>query len=425
MLKRGDIDMSEQFATRYKITLFYLVFYLYLAAIALRGLTAYFSTDHPLRWVVASLLLAFAGLMTSERQLTQRLEWYPPLYLVLQNGLIFSLSLLPPYFDFFLALYIIPLSAQATLFFSQRIGFLWVGFFILFMVGSLVYTRGWLNGLPFVLLYGAACLFVGSYSAVTAQAEAARREAEAARQEAETARQESQTLLAELQEAHRQLQIYAVQAEELAATRERNHLARELHDSVTQTIFSITLTAKSVDILLEQDPKQAKAQLTHLQALAQGALAEMRGLIFELRPPAVEDEGLVPALRKHAAALQSRDGLAVELRIEGERRLSGDQERRLFRIVQEALNNISKHAQTDRAVVTLTMDNGRVLLLIEDDGTGFDPNAIEPGQATMGLAIMHERTEMMGGTFEVESCLGEGTRIRVEIPPIEGDESDG
>lgn len=417
--------MSEQFATRYKIPLFYLVFHLYLAAVALRGLTAYFSTDHPLRWVVAGLLLTFAGLMTSERRLTQRFAWYLPLYLVLQTGLIFSLSLLPPYFDFYLALYIIPLSAQAMLFLSQRTGFLWIGFFMLFMVGSLVYTRGWLNGLPFVLLYGAACLFVGSYATVAAQAETARRGAEAARQEAETARQESQTLLAELQGAHRQLQIYATQAEELAATRERNHLARELHDSVTQTIFSITLTAKSVDILLEQDLEQAKAQLEHLQALAQSALAEMRALIFELRPPAVEDEGLVPALRKHAAALQSRDGLAVELRLEGERRLSGDRERRLFRIVQEALNNIAKHAQTDRAVVTLTMDNGRVSLLIEDEGTGFDPTAVEPDQATMGLASMRERTEMMGGTFEVESRPGEGTRIRVEIPATEGDESDG
>jgi len=214
-------------------------------------------------------------------------------------------------------------------------------------------------------------LFAGSYVAFM-------RQADSARQEAEAARQESQKLLTELQEAHRQLQAYAAQAEELAATKERNHLARELHDSVTQTIFSITLTAKSAGILLERDPAQAASQLEHLHELAQGALAEMRALIFELRPPAVEEEGLVSALRKHVAALKSRDGLTVELNVEGEQRLSGDQERRLFRIVQEALNNVVKYAQTDKAMVTLTMENGRVWLLIEDEGIGFDPATTGP-----------------------------------------------
>jgi signal transduction histidine kinase len=211
----------------------------------------------------------------------------------------------------------------------------------------------------------------------------------------------------------------------LAATKERNHLARELHDSVTQTIFSITLTAKSARMLLDKDPGQVVPQLDHLQELAQGALAEMRGLIFELRPPAVEEIGLVPALRKHFAALKSRNGLTVEFRVAEAVQLSGEQERRLFRIIQEALNNIVKYAQTDRAAVTLTMEQGQVLLLVEDEGIGFDPAAVEAGQEKMGLTSMRERAEMMGGTFEIDSHPEVGTRIRVAIPQAEGEKPDG
>jgi len=251
------------------------------------------------------------------------------------------------------------------------------------------------------------------------------RQADTAREEAEAARQEGQKLLTELQEAHRQLQLYAAQAEELAATKERNHLARALHDSVTQTIFSITLTAKSARMLLDKAPDQVATQLDHLQELAQGALAEMRALIFELRPPAVEEEGLVSALRKHLAALKSREGLEVDLQIEGERRLPGIQERRLFRIVQEALNNVVKYAQSDHAEITLTIADDRVLLLVEDKGIGFDPAAIEPGQEKMGLSSMRERAEMLGGTFQVDSQPGAGTRIKVEVPQVEREEADG
>jgi signal transduction histidine kinase len=302
--------------------------------------------------------------------------------------------------------------------FPPRTGFRWLIFFTAVMAIIMIYRFGWGGGIAFVLMYTVAFLFVGSYVAFM-------RQADTAREEAEAARQESQTLLTELQDAHRQLQLYAAQAEELAATKERNRLARELHDSVTQTIFSITLTAKSARMLLDRAPDQVTPQLDHLQELAQGALAEMRALIFEIRPAAVEEEGLVPALRKHLAALQSREGLTVDLHVEGERRLSGDQERRLVRIVQEALNNVVKYAQTNQAAVILTMENDQVSLLVKDEGIGYDPAAIEPGQEKMGLSSMRERAEMMGGTFEINSQPGTGTSIRVEIPQVEGAQADG
>lgn len=399
---------------RHKAILVYLTFYLLFAAVALRALVNYFSMDHPLRWPVAGLLLLFAGLLSSEEWLARRYSRYPLLYLALQAALAFGLLLLPPYLDFFAILFI-PLSAQAMLFFPRRTGLKWLGLFTLATALGLSYGLGWPESLPFTLLYSSAFLFVGSYATVTIQAEAAR--------------QESQALLAELQTAHRQLQAYAAQAEDLAVAQERNRLARELHDSVTQTIFSLTLTAKAARLLLERDPGRVAGQLDHLQELAQSALAEMRSLIFQLRPTPVEEMGLVPALQHHLTSLRSQYGLNVALHLEGEPGLPREQESRLFRIVQEALNNVVKHAGTDRAVVTLEPVNGRLILEIADQGVGFDPNAPGLGQKTLGLASMRERAEMMGGCLTVTARPGEGVRLRVEIPveanPAQGEGQHG
>ncbi|MFN8454137.1 MAG: sensor histidine kinase [Anaerolineae bacterium] len=384
-----------------KAIFFYLAFYLLFGAVAIRSLATYFSTDHPLRWLVAGLLLIYGVLLASESWLTRRWQGYLSFYFIFQAGLILGLLLLPPFLDFFAVLYI-PLSTQTMLFCSMPTGFRWIGLFTLLMAAGLIYGYGWLDALPFALLYGAGYFFVGSYASVTAQAE--------------TARQESQTLLAELQTAHHQLQAYAAQAEELAATTERNHLARELHDSVTQTLFSITLTAKSARILLVQDSARALAQLDHLQELAQSALAEMRALIFQLRPTPTEAGGLVPALRRHMAALKDQAGLSVTLQVEGEPELPPEQETHLFRVVQEALNNVVKHAHTDQALVKLALAEGQVSLLVEDEGVGFDPAAVPSGRKTLGLTSIRERVEMMGGSFAVESRPGAGVSIRVEMP---------
>jgi signal transduction histidine kinase len=214
---------------RHTSTIFYLLSAMVAAAVALRGLGSVFIGGHGSRWMVAGLLLIFGVLLATERLLSQRWTWYPHGYLALQTGLILTLLLLPPHLDFFAALGL-PLSAQALRALPRPLGFRWVGVLTLAVASTLLVTHGWLDGLAFLLVYGAGYIFVASYVFVTAQAE--------------TARAESQRLLSELQQAHRQLQDYAAQVEHLAAVDERNRLARELHDSLTQTLYSLVFGAK-------------------------------------------------------------------------------------------------------------------------------------------------------------------------------------
>lgn len=230
-----------------------------------------------------------------------------------------------------------------------------------------------------------------------------------------------QTRLDELQVAHRQLQEYAAQAGELATVQERNRLARELHDSVTQTIFSMTLTTEAAHILLQRDPSQVAPQLDRLQALAQGALSEMRTLIQQLRLGPVEEGRLVSALEKHLAALEGTEGLKVDFHVEGEGKLPADQEEGLFRIAQEALNNVTKHAKTDRVAVTLRILDEEAWLLVEDQGVGFDPARRPANGEGFGLTSMKERVDILGGTLEVRSSPGEGTAIMVKLPKDQGE----
>ncbi len=242
--------------------------------------------------------------------------------------------------------------------------------------------------------------------------------------QAEEAKNRSEALLADLQIANRKLQAYAAQVEELAATNERNRLARELHDSVTQIIFGLTLTAQAARILLDRDPARVGAQLDHMQVLAQNALAEMRALIKQLHPTPVSEEGLAAGLRRLAAERNSMDGLTVELNLKGERSLPANIEDGLYRVVQEALNNIIKHAHTDHAVVTLNLEAEDTLnLCIEDAGIGFDPTRTHSLPGHLGLTSMCERVEALGGNLVIDSKPGKGTRLLVELALNLGDRS--
>jgi PAS domain S-box-containing protein len=205
------------------------------------------------------------------------------------------------------------------------------------------------------------------------------------------------------------------QAAELAAGEERSHLARELHDSVTQALFSMTLLTRTIEMLLDRDLDAARKQLVVLRDLQREALAEMRALIFELRPGNLEQDGLIHALRTHTAALQGRIGLAVVVKgAELPDRLPIEIEEVLYRIAQEALHNVVKHAGARQVSVELAEDGRDVRLRVVDDGRGFDPTTIKDGH--LGLTGMRARATKVGAELLVRSRSGEGTTIEVVVP---------
>ncbi len=209
-------------------------------------------------------------------------------------------------------------------------------------------------------------------------------------------------------------------AEQSAALVERHRLARELHDSVSQALFSMTLHARAAQRhlaageLRQEDP--VALELDRLHTLTRTALAEMRALIFELRPGALAEEGLAAALSKHAAAVSAREQLEVTVDAPAERvLLRPDAEEHVYRVVLEALNNAVRHAGATRVRITLTpLDHAHLRVGVDDDGSGFDPAARRPGH--LGLSTMRDRALAVGGVLTVDSAPGAGTRVVLEVP---------
>jgi signal transduction histidine kinase len=207
----------------------------------------------------------------------------------------------------------------------------------------------------------------------------------------------------------------AEQAAQLAIIEERNRLARDLHDSVSQDLFSLTMLAAATRRMIANRPELATEQLQEIQETAQRALQETRSLVLALRPAALDGRGLAPALRDLAAAVRQRQGLDVALTISGERRLPLEHEQALFRIVQEALGNVARHSGVHAAEVTLCYDDQTVSLTVTDRGRGFDTNAARNLRA-LGLDTMAERAHELGGSFHVQSVAYQGTTVAVTLP---------
>jgi signal transduction histidine kinase len=208
------------------------------------------------------------------------------------------------------------------------------------------------------------------------------------------------------------------QAEQSAAIAERHRLSRELHDSVTQSLYSVTMYAEAAARLLATgDTEIAAEHLRELRDTAQEALREMRLLIFELRPPALAKIGLAAALQARLDSVEMRGGIQTELHVHGEQNgdeVSHEVEEELYHIAQEALNNVLKHANAKHVWVRLCFADIETILSIRDDGIGFAPSAERKGG--LGLASLEERAEKIGASMEIESTPGAGTEIRVVVP---------
>jgi signal transduction histidine kinase len=209
------------------------------------------------------------------------------------------------------------------------------------------------------------------------------------------------------------------QSRQLAALEERQRIARDLHDSVTQTLFSLTLAAQAARTTAATDLPAADAMLQTVQELAGGALAEMRALIFELRPGALREAGLAAAIERFVGAFRSRTGIDVELELD-QRRLPEAVEEALYRITSEALANVGKHACASRVTVTVRRAVGNVELRVRDDGVGFDPRQPITGDH-MGQRTMQERAAGLGGSCVVQSAPGQGTEVVVNAPLVQSE----
>jgi signal transduction histidine kinase len=203
---------------------------------------------------------------------------------------------------------------------------------------------------------------------------------------------------------------------ELSIVEERNRLARELHDSVTHQLFGVSLTAEAAVTVLDDDPAQARVQLARVQELAREAMEELRSLIFELRPPDVESEGLLVALRKHVDVLRRVYRRDVGLHVDGDPELPPETGAEVLRIVQEALQNALRHSSAERLDVFLDADDEMVRVRVVDDGSGFDPGAPGLRARRLGLTSMEERARSVGGRLSITSRPAEGTTIALEVP---------
>jgi signal transduction histidine kinase len=191
-------------------------------------------------------------------------------------------------------------------------------------------------------------------------------------------------------------------------------MARELHDSVTQTIFSMNLTVQAARMLMEKDLGQVHSQLERLQELAHSAMGEIQVLVQQLRPRTLTADGLPAALQRLSAERQKRDGLLVKLDIHGEQELPPPVMVGLYRIVQEALNNIIKHAGVQEAEVRLNLESQPAFLEVLDHGRGFELDLAARDIQHIGLASMADRARELGWRLEINSTPGQGTCIRVE-----------
>jgi signal transduction histidine kinase len=203
-------------------------------------------------------------------------------------------------------------------------------------------------------------------------------------------------------------------ARQLAVLEERQRLSRELHDSVTQALYGISLYAEAAGrALTDGATEPATANLNEIRDTTQEALGEMRLLLFELRPPLLEEQGLAAALGARLQAVEARAGVVTDFDCHGDERLPPEQEQELYRVAQEALNNVLKHAHARRVTVHLAVANSHATMDIADDGVGFEPSGRGSG---FGLPGMRERVERLGGTLRIDSSPGSGTRLHLRVP---------
>lgn len=379
----------------------YLVTYLVYIAVILRAVGWNYDTS-PIPTVIWALLAIYGVVLFSQQPLTRRFPLYPRLYILIQTGLAISMLYSAPTIDFLVMLFL-PMCFQVVWFFPNWIGFTWIGFSLAAAAGIMLFAlerQVWLT----MILTGAGLFFLtGSFAYLIRRTE--------------QSRHKNKQLFAELQEAYRQLKDSAAQEEKLAAATERHRMVRELHDSLTQTLFSMNLAVQSAQFAVSEDPTQAEEHLIRVQSLARNAAGEVQALTGQVshRLP-VNGGGLASALQKLADERREQQGLTVKLEIVGQRLLPEAVEANLYRITQEALSNITRHAGVDQALVQLRLESPLASLVVADEGCGFNRASVSK-TGRFGLLGIAERAAEIGWRLDIQSQPGHGTLLRVEERP--------
>jgi two-component system sensor histidine kinase DegS len=224
------------------------------------------------------------------------------------------------------------------------------------------------------------------------------------------------TITGQLEESYKkqQLGVWLIHAQE----EERRRVSRELHDGPAQNLANIVMRLELMERLWDRDQKRVKKELANLKDTVRQNLADIRCIIFDLRPMALDDLGLVPALKRYLADYSDKYEMDIDFLFYGEeRRLDLAREVAVFRMIQEAITNVRKHAGTDRAQVKLEIAPENIIVIVRDRGFGFDVDKVR-GQRreSFGLLGMQERVGLFGGEFKVKSTVGQGTKVIIEVP---------
>lgn len=360
--------------------------YVSMAAMSLLGMSGLPSLR--LQLLALGLVLIFGCLYRFVFQ-SGRYEQNPSLYFGAQAvtlGLLFLLgSDNSDAFNFLFIMLCVHIAAVST----PKLAALWIG--LCFGVLSLITlaTRG-MDGLYAVLFYSVTFIVAGFFGYTI--------------QQVERERDRNQRLVEELQAAQRKLQ-------ELAVVDERNRLARELHDSVKQQVFAISMQLGAARALLNEG-NEAYGPIIEAERLAKQAGAELTTLIRELRPPSLESKTLAGALQDYVAEWSRQNGIITDLKVDGVSSIALPEAEALFRVAQEALANVARHSKASKVSAELANQSNDIILTIQDDGVGFDPGEVEKG---VGLDSMRERLEAIGGRLDISSGKSSGTRIMATV----------
>ena len=390
--------MSQDPISRREGHVLLLTAYLLLAVVGVAGLKPIYEQGG--RWeIAAGLLLTFGILQTWGSQVGVQ-GWQSHLYLAVQTSMVAGLLALESSNTVFAFIFYV-LSPQAMLLSPQRWGMLWIGVHLLVSGGFYLHTYGWPDALVSLSLYAAGIFFFGIFGHAVVRVDAARKQ--------------SQALLGELQEAHRQLQTYADRVQELAIAEERNRMAREMHDTLGHRLTVAAVQLEGAQRLIPQDPERAAGMVGVVREQVSEALSELRRTVATLRAPLEEDLQLRRALQRLVRHFEEATGITVHLMLPDERPELPDTYRvALYRAAQEALTNVQRHAQAGEVWFQLTLQEGRITLLVGDNGVG--PTTRTPSNSGFGLHGLRERAARLGGEMHLDARPGGGTQLRFSLP---------